>query len=83
MSVEQQIRDYVLENYLFTEDQSALVNNDSFLEKGILDSTGILEIIYFIEEEFEIKVEDEEMIPENLDSVDNIVAFVGNKQKAA
>jgi len=79
MSVEQQIRDYILENYLFTDDQSALVNSDSFLEKGILDSTGILEVIYFIEDELSVKVEDEEMIPENLDSVDNIVAFVARK----
>ena len=82
MSVEQQVRDYILENYLFTDDQSALNNEDSFLDKGILDSTGILEVIYFIEEDFGIKVEDEEMIPENLDSVDRIVAFVDRKQAA-
>ena len=82
MSVKQQVRDYILENYLFTDDQSELVDNDSFLEKGILDSTGILEVIYFIEEEFDIKVKDEEMIPENLDSVERIVAFVGKKTAA-
>ena len=82
MSVEQQVRDYILENYLFTDDQSVLANNDSFLDKGILDSTGILEVIYFIEEEFGIKVQDEEMIPENLDSVNNITAFVDRKQAA-
>ncbi len=83
MSVEQQIRDYVLENYLFTDEQSALVNQDSFLEKGILDSTGILEMIYFIEDELGVKVEDKEMVPENLDSVDNLVAFVRRKNEAA
>ncbi len=82
MSIEQQVREYILENYLFTDDESALSNDDSFLDKGILDSTGILEVIYFIEEEFGIKVEDEEMIPENLDSVDRIKAFVGRKQAA-
>ncbi len=82
MSVEQQVRDYILENYLFTDDQSALNNADSFLETGILDSTGILEVIYFIEEDFDIKVEDDEMIPENLDSVDHIVAFISRKQAA-
>jgi acyl carrier protein len=80
MSIEQQVREYILENYLFTDDQSALTNSDSFLETGILDSTGILEVIHFIEEEFEISVEDEEMVPENLDSVDRIVAYVGRKQ---
>ena len=80
MSLEEKIRSYVLENYLFTDDQSALNSNDSFLEKGILDSTGILEVIYFIEDEFDVKVEDDEMIPENLDSVNRIVAYIRKKQ---
>lgn len=79
MSIEKQVREFILENYLFTDDESALDNDDSFLEKGILDSTGILEVIYFIEEEFEVKVDDNEMVPENLDSVKNIVAFVASK----
>jgi len=82
MKTKQKLRDYILENYLFTEDQSALMDDDSFLEKGILDSTGILEVIYFIEDEYSIKVGDEEMVPENLDSVNNIVNFVKQKQNA-
>ncbi|MBV2089688.1 MAG: acyl carrier protein [gamma proteobacterium symbiont of Stewartia floridana] len=81
MSAEAQIRNYILENYLFTDDQSALDSGDSFLDKGILDSTGILEVIYFLEDEFSIKVEDTEMVPENLDSVNNIVAFIGRKSQ--
>jgi acyl carrier protein len=80
MSIEAKIRDYILENYLFTDDQNALSNQESFLDKGIIDSTGIMEVIMFLEEEFGISVEDEEMIPENLDSVNNIVAFVNRKQ---
>ena len=80
MTKEEKIRNFILENYLFTDDQSALENSDSFLEKGILDSTGILELIYFLEDEFSVKVEDEEMIPENLDSVDNIVNFINSKK---
>ena len=79
MSIENTIREYILENFLFTTDQDALVNEDSFLEKGILDSTGILEIIFMIEEKFEIHVDDNEMIPENLDSVNNIVKFLNKK----
>ena len=79
MSVETTIRQYVLENYLFTDDQGALANDDSFLEKEIIDSTGILEIIFLLEDEFNVKVDDNEMIPENLDSVNNIVAFVNKK----
>lgn len=79
MSAEQKVRDYMLDNYLFTDDQSSLSNDDSFLDKGIIDSTGILEVIYFLEEEFSIQVEDEEMVPENFDSVNNIVKFIAKK----
>ena len=78
MSIEEKIREYILENFLFTDDQSALSSEDSFMEKGIIDSTGILEVIYFLEEKFSVQVEDDEMIPENLDSVKNLVAFVEN-----
>ena len=82
MSTEETLRNFILENYLFTEDQSALSNSDSFMEKGIIDSTGILEVIFFLEDELGVMVEDEEMIPENLDSVNNIVAFVNTKKAA-
>ena len=80
MSVKDKLREYVLENYLFTDDQSALNDDDSFLDKGIIDSTGIMEVIFFIEENFEISVADEEMVPENLDSISNIVAFIDKKK---
>lgn len=79
MAEVQKIRDFILENFLFTDDQLELANDDSFLQKGIVDSTGMLEIIYFIEDDFGIKVEDSEMIPENLDSVNNIMGFVDRK----
>lgn len=83
MELEQKIKGYILENFLFTDDSSALASDDSLLEKGIIDSTGVLELIMFMEEEFDIKVEDEEMIPENLDSVNNLVSFVQRKQALA
>lgn len=79
MSNEDKVRSYILENYLFTEDQSELNSDDSFLDKGIIDSTGILEVIFFLEEEFGINVDDDEMIPENLDSVNNIVKYIDTK----
>ena len=79
MSATEKIRNYILANYLFTDDSSALKDDDSFLEKGVLDSTGILEVIYFLEEGFGFKITDEEMIPENLDSVNNIVSFIERK----
>lgn len=80
MSTEVKLRSYILENYLFTDDQSELDNADSFMEIGILDSTGIIEVINYIEEEFGIQVEDEEMVPENLDSINNLLAFLRFKK---
>jgi acyl carrier protein len=61
------------------ENPDDLVDDESMLEKGIIDSTGVLELVAFIESTFEIKVEDEELIPENLDSIKNIVSFLGKK----
>ncbi len=83
MSNQEKIRQFILENYLFSNDQSLLSNDDSFLKKGIIDSTGILEVIGYLSEEFGVTVKDEEMIPENLDSVNNLVAFIARKSQAA
>jgi acyl carrier protein len=79
MDFEKKLRTFILENYLFTDDDSQLNNSDSFLDSGIIDSTGILEVITFIQDELDIMVEDEEMIPENLDSIDNIIAYIAKK----
>jgi acyl carrier protein len=68
---------------LFTDDPQALDDEDSFLEKGIIDSTGIMEVIFFLEDSFGITVDDDDMIPENLDSVNRIAAFIGRKRIAA
>ena len=77
------IQKFILENYLFTDDANALGVDDSLLGRGIVDSTGMLEIIMFIEEQLGVTVMDEEMVPENLDSVSRIAAFVESKRKAA
>lgn len=80
MDIKTQIRTYILENFLFSDDQSLLNNMDSFIETGIIDSTGIVEIITFLEDEFKIQVQPEEMIPDYLDSVDRITEFVNRKK---
>lgn len=80
MNMKKIIRQYVLENLLFSEDEQAIQDSDSFLDGGIIDSTGVLEIILFIEESFGIKVNEDEMIPTNLDSVDKLVGFVKRKR---
>ena len=78
MSLRDQIRNFILENFML-ENPEDLVDDESMLEKGIIDSTGVLELVAFIESTFEIKVEDEELIPENLDSIKNIVSFLERK----
>jgi acyl carrier protein len=74
------VRAFIFENFLFDADQNALSNDDSFLQQGIIDSTGVLELVEWLEEEFNIQIEDEELIPENLDSVNRIAAFVERKK---
>jgi acyl carrier protein len=77
--VSQSIRNYLFENFLYGYDGNELSNDESFLEFGVLDSTGIIELITFIESEFDIEIEDTEIIPENLDSVNCVSRFVYKK----
>ena len=77
----EKIRAFVVENFLFGEGDD-LKEDTSFLEEGIVDSTGILELVDFLEEEFEITIDDEELVPENLDSLNNVTAYVGKKLEA-
>jgi acyl carrier protein len=72
------IRSYIVENFLFGDD-SGLEDDTSFLDEGILDSTAALELVGFIEKEFSIVVDDEEVIPDNLDSIMNVVNFIDRK----
>ena len=72
------IRLFIVENFLFGKDED-LTDDSSFLEEGIIDSTGILELVSFLEEEFSISVDDEELIPENLDSIKNVVGYLEKK----
>ena len=80
MSAAEQVRQYILENFLFSTDTSLLGLDESFLERGLIDSTGMLEVILFLEESFGVKVSDNEMVPENLDSVNRIAAFLERKK---
>ncbi len=76
MSIETKIRTFILDNFLFTNDESRLENDVSFLEEGIVDSTGVLELVMFVEESFGVTVEDEEIVPENFDSVSQLAKYV-------
>jgi acyl carrier protein len=78
-SIRKELRAFILETFLFGDDTQGFENADSFMEKGIIDSTGVLELVSHLELTFGITVEDEEMVPANLDSLDNLAAFVQRK----
>jgi acyl carrier protein len=80
--LKREIRDFVLENYCFNR-QGNLGNDDSFLESGIIDSTGILEVVSFVEAKYSIEVDSDELVPENLDSISRLTQFVFRKIKHA
>lgn len=78
MQIEQQLRQFVINSFLFG-DGAKLKNDSSFLDQGIIDSTGMLELVTFLEETFAFQIEDFELVPENLDSIDKLVNFVQRK----
>jgi len=73
------LREYIVEYFLLGDTETQFTDDDSFIEKGIIDSTGILEIISFLEERYGVLVEDNEILPENLDSLSNISKFIDRK----
>jgi acyl carrier protein len=75
----EKIRAFIFENFLFDAEEGALKNDASFLEQGVIDSTGVLELVDWLEEEFKMTVDDEELIPENLDSVNLLSAYITRK----
>jgi acyl carrier protein len=76
LTVEQSIRQFVVSNFLFGDASRPLEANESFLASGIVDSTGILELVGFLEQTFGIKIEDDELVPDNLDSISVASSFV-------
>ncbi|RLG54678.1 MAG: acyl carrier protein [Candidatus Hydrothermarchaeota archaeon] len=78
-SIEKKVREFIRENFLMGEDDGSIGPDDSLLDNGIIDSTGILELVAFLEETFEIEVKDEELVPENLDTISFIVSYIERK----
>jgi acyl carrier protein len=73
------VRRFISENFLFRDDGDAIAHDQSLLDAGIIDSTGVLELVCFLETTFGIEVQDDEMLPENLDSIRAISNYVGRK----
>jgi acyl carrier protein len=74
-----ELRKFIGNNFVLRDGLENLKDDDSLLEKGIVDSTGILELVGFVEDKFDFRVEDEELIPDNLDSINNLVAYIEKK----
>jgi acyl carrier protein len=81
-NLQSDIRQFIVENFLFGQHANTLTDDASFLDNGIIDSTGVLELIAFLEERFGISIADEELLPANLDSVNRVCGFVGRKLQA-
>lgn len=81
-TVEGKIASYIAENILFSKNGYSYDFEDSFLENGIIDSMNVLELVMFVEENFGFKVKDDEILPENFDSISKLAAFVKSHTKA-
>ncbi len=79
-SVEQRLRNFIVENFLFGDENDGLGDSDSLLERGVIDSTGVLEMIAFLERTYGIHVDDDELLPENFDSIKNVADYIHRKQ---
>ena len=81
-AVAERVRRFIVENF-FVSDPSTLTDDGSLITGGFVDSTGLLEVIAFLESEYGIRVADHEMVPDNLETIDRISAFVARKRQAA
>ena len=81
-AVERDLRVFLSANYFLGEDPSQLTGSSSLIEAGLIDSTGVLELVGYLEEQFGIRITNDELLPENLDSLENIVGFVERKRQS-
>ena len=82
-TVEQEIRTFLVENFSLGGDINRLPANRSLTERGIIDSVGIVEVLTFRETQYDISINDDETVPENIDTIDNMVRFVETKRSGA
>ena len=79
--MKQELRRFVIDNFMFGLEETPLLDEDSFLELGLIDSTGVLELVAFLEERYGVHVQDDELIPENLDSLSSLEQFLNRKME--
>jgi acyl carrier protein len=81
LDIVEQIKTFIVDNFMLGRPAAELGNDDSLLDKGIIDSTGVLELVSFVEQTFGITVADEDLVPENLDSVNRLEAYIKRKKQ--
>lgn len=81
-SLQTDVRNFIVNNFLFGEDDPSITEDTSLLQSGVIDSTGVLELVNFIEETYSISVDDDDLVPENLDSISNVARYVEKKRCA-
>jgi len=81
--VEQKIKTYIASNILFSDNGYPYPDDASFLDKGVVDSMNVLELVSFVEKQFGIVVEDQDLVPDNFDSVGRLADYVRRKLPAA
>ncbi len=79
MALNDELRQFVIDNFLFGKPYKGFADDDSFIEHGIIDSTAVMELIAFLEERYRIKLQDQDLIPENLDSINGLARFVESR----
>ena len=77
--IRKELKDFITEVFLVGDNNGSLSDSESFMQAGIIDSTGVLELASFIEQQYSFTIEDDEMTPGNLDSINNLVTFISRK----
>ena len=80
MSTQVEIRDFIADNFMMGKSSDELTDTGSLLDLGIIDSTGVLELVGFLEDTYQITIDDDDLIPENLDSISSIVEYIKRKR---
>jgi acyl carrier protein len=81
VDIASEVRDFVITSFLFGK-ADRLTDDDSLLDNGVIDSTGVLELVSFVQDRFDIEIESDEIIPANLDSIHNLVEYIGRKTRS-
>ena len=78
-NIRKELKNFIIELFLMGDESECPGDSDSFMKEGIIDSTGVLEMVAFIEDKYDVSIDDDEMTPDNLDSIDNLVVFITGK----